>query len=123
MLSTHLNFNMSLEGKIHHEPGAGPTAEVWVVHAERRVLLTDMPGPPAACCGYVSAEAEAAAKARGHATVSELGFPSDCFVGSWLLPATGWGEAGAAAEAKARELGYEVECEPRFMDEREDGEW
>lgn len=83
--------------------------DIWIIHAERKILVTDFPGPPAAICGFVSEEARAAAAQRGYATVSEIGFPSDCHLG-----ADDWEEALRLAEQKAQEFGYRVKQEDRF---------
>lgn len=83
--------------------------EVWVIPSKKQVLVTDFPGPPAVICGFVSEDARRAAQARGYATVSELGFPSECYLGHFPEPdAGGWGQAVDVAEAKAKELGYAV---------------
>ncbi len=85
--------------------------DIWIIHSEKRILVTDFPGPPAAVCGFVSEEAAQAAEARGGvATVSEIGFPSDC----WLT-AEGWPQALALATEKAGELGYEIKTEDSFF--------
>ena len=80
------------------------TVEVWVIDLERKILVTDYPGPPASIIGYVSPEARSAAKERGCATVSELGFPSECYLGHF----DGWEAAMAVAVPKAKELGYRL---------------
>ncbi len=89
--------------------------EVWIIPAKKKILVTEYPGPPAAICGFLSQEAKEAAQKRGHATISEIGFPSECLLGSFESPTFGWGKAKEAAETKAKELGYIVEYEP-FMD-------
>lgn len=91
--------------------------EIWIIHSERRILVTNLPGPPAAVCGFVSEEARAAAQARGVATVSEIGFAKDCY-----LKANGWEEANRLAQEKAVELGYKVKYEDRFFEAVDGGE-
>jgi hypothetical protein len=96
-------------------------AEIWIIHADRKVLLTDEPGVPTSVCGFTSEAARAAAAARGYATVSEIGFPSDVHIGPFDCPAEGgWGEAGDIAEAKAKELGYKVEYYSMDLDYGDD---
>ncbi|MCL4295755.1 MAG: hypothetical protein KJ077_08510 [Anaerolineae bacterium] len=95
--------------------------DIWIIHSEKRILVSDYPGPPAAICGFISEEARAAAQQRGFATVSEIGFPTECH-----LSAEDWSEAKAVAEAKAKELGYRVKQEDMFMDSflaMDDEEW
>ncbi len=85
-------------------------AEIWVIPPERKVLLTELPGPPASILGYISEQARRAHKARGGLpTVSEIGFHKELFLGLFETPEMGWGKAGELARAKAVELGYEVE--------------
>lgn len=80
--------------------------QVWVIAQRRVVQIDDHPGTvPAIITGYVSEDAAKAAEARGYATVSEIGFPSDAFVGMF----NDWDNAWKAANEKAKELGYEVE--------------
>ena len=99
-------------------------AEVWVIPSRRVVLVTEHPGPPAEICGYVSEAAEAAHKSRGGLpTISEIGFPSDCYFGAHPVgDPWGWGKAGAIAEANAQVLGYTVEYEAFILpdDDEED---
>jgi hypothetical protein len=84
--------------------------DVWIIHSQRVILVTDDPGVPMAVCSYVSEEARDTALARGYGTVSEIGFPKDVYFGPFPEPeGGGWGEAGQIAEAKAKELGYRVE--------------
>lgn len=84
-------------------------AEIWVIPPERKVLLTELPGPPASILGYISEEARRAHKARGGLpTVSEIGFHKELFLGLFETPEMGWGKAGELARAKAVELAYEV---------------
>lgn len=83
--------------------------DVWIIHSEKRILVTDFPGPPAAVCGFVSGEAKQAAQARGYATVSEIGFPVDCHASF-----EDWTPALEFANSKAKELGYTVESEDSF---------
>lgn len=95
--------------------------DIWIIHSEKKILVSDYPGPPAAICGFVSEEARAAAQRRGFATVSEVGFPTECH-----LSAEDWAEANSIAEAKAKELGYRVKQEDMFMDSflaMDDEEW
>ena len=77
--------------------------DVWIIHAKREVLFTDLPGPPAIICGYVSEEARRSAEACGYATVSEIGFPRDCHKGF-----TSYAEASKWAADVAQGLGYTV---------------
>lgn len=85
-------------------------AEIWIIHDERKILLTDEPGVPTSVCGYVSEAARDAAMKRGYATVSEIGFPRDVHLGPFELPEEGgWGKAREIAEGKAKELGYDLE--------------
>ncbi len=84
-------------------------AEVWVIPPKKQVLVTELPGPPMEICGYVSEDAQQAAKERGRPTISEIGFSEDLFLGAYNLPLLGgWGKAKEVAEAKAKELGYSV---------------
>lgn len=107
------------------------TAEVWILPNRKQILVTDFPGPPSEICGYVSEEARQAHLARGAdslPTVSEIGFPAELFLGSFEMPlGGGWGEAQEVAEAKAKELGYEVVHEttpfPSDDDDSEDDDW
>lgn len=64
---------------------------MWVNDAERTVLCQEEQG------GVPS-----------FAIVGPDGSAKGYYVGHYDLPAQGWGEAGAVAEAKARELGYSV---------------
>jgi len=83
--------------------------DVWVIPHAKIVLLSELPGPPSCICGFVSQEAQEAAQKRGYATVSEIGFPRELYLGSFDLPVDGgWGEAEQVARAKAEELGYKV---------------
>jgi hypothetical protein len=85
-------------------------AEVWVLPASHRILVTEYPGPPMEICSPVSEEARKAIIARGWPTVSDIGFPKELFLGSFELPeGGGWGEAGKVAQEKAAELGYVVD--------------
>ncbi len=77
--------------------------DIWIIHSEKRVLVTDMPGPPTAVCGFVSNEAAQAAKERGYATVSEIGFSQDVY-----FRAETWKAAFEIADGKAEELGYDT---------------
>lgn len=87
--------------------------DVWIYHDEHRIVVTDYPGLPVKLCGYVSAEAQQAAEARGSATISEIGVSSDCMLG----PFESFEAARGAAELKAQELGgFSVICE-LFEDE------
>ena len=80
---------------------------IWIIHPEKRILVSDLPGgPPAVICGFVSVEAAQAARERGYPTVSEIGFPVDCH-----LSAPDWTEANRLAEQKAAELGYTISQE------------
>lgn len=93
--------------------------DIWIIPSEKRILVTDFPGPPAAICGYVSEEAAVAARKRGHPTVSEIGFPTDLHLG----PFDDWKTAREVADAKAKELGYAVEMEDSmFADPDEEGD-
>jgi len=88
------------------------TYEVWILRKQRKVLITEFPGPPMSICGYVSQEAKQAATARGNPTVSEIGFRKDDYLGEFQLPISGgWGEGERLAKEKAAELGFEVEYE------------
>lgn len=80
------------------------TIDIWIIHSEKRILVTDLPGPPAVVCGYVSAEAAQASKERGYPTVSEVGFPVDCY-----FQALDWQAGMALAREKAAMMGYEIE--------------
>lgn len=82
--------------------------EVWICHPSREIYVTDFPGPPAEICGYISPEARAAAKARGYATVSEIGFSVECYVGAFPEQDDGWSEALRVARQWAAELDYTV---------------
>jgi len=99
--------------------------EVWVLDERREVLVTDIPGPPASVCGFVSQEVRTAAEERGYVTVSEIGFPRDCFLGGFDLPeGNGWGKAFEVAEAKAQELGYRVVYESAWAwDDEDEAAW
>lgn len=106
---------------------ANNTIDIWIIHSERKILVTDYPGPPAAICGFVSPEAAQAAKERGHATVSEIGFPVDCH-----LSVPDWSQAQEKAQEKAKELGYTIKTEDSFdyglgdfeeEEEDDDDEW
>lgn len=77
---------------------------VWTMHKSKKIQVTDDPGVPTEVTGYVSPEAAAAAQARGHATVSEIGFNRD----DWAT-FDDWGEAQKFANEKATELGYAVD--------------
>jgi hypothetical protein len=81
--------------------------DIWIIPIQKTILVTDLPGPPAAICGYVSSEAKKAAQERGYPTVSEIGFPSDLHLG----PFHDWKAAREAAEARAQALGYTVDVE------------
>jgi hypothetical protein len=72
-------------------------AEVWIIHKRRVVLVTDVPGVPV----------DAVVTTDG--TIGGTCYPKDVFVGSYPLPAMGWGEARLVAGRKAIELGYAVE--------------
>jgi hypothetical protein len=73
--------------------------------------------------GFISEAARAAAIARGYPTISEIGFPSELYLGSFELPAEGgWGEAGRIAQAKAAELGFQVEYESFVFPSDDDAE-
>jgi hypothetical protein len=79
--------------------------EVWIIHKEKRVLVTDIHGaPPRAVCGYVSEEARQAAEARGYPTVSEIGFDTNA-----LHTFAFWDEAIAWAKVEAKTHGYRVD--------------
>ncbi len=72
----------------------------------------------ASVCDLVSEQAARAAEARGYATVSEIGFPKDCFLGSFEMPHEGgWGKAKEMAQAKAKELKYELQYESMYFDD------
>jgi hypothetical protein len=86
--------------------------EVWLIEPKRQVLVTDYPGPPGDITGFISEEARQAAQARGYATVSEIGFPSDAFLGRF----DDWPAALEIANAKAAETGFKVMREDAFMD-------
>ncbi len=90
--------------------------DVWVIANRKVIEITDMPGPPAEICGYVSPEAAAAAQARGHATVSEIGFPAECYIGDF----DDFEAAYKAARAKADELGFKVVDESDTFDDPDD---
>jgi len=97
--------------------------EVWVIPPKKQVLVTELPGPPIEICGYISKEAKRVAEKRGRATVSEIGFSEDLFLGAYNLPALGgWGEAKDVAEAKAEELGYVVKYQTLEDSYDEDGD-
>ena len=86
--------------------------EVWLIEPEKKILVTDYPGPPGAITGFVSEEARQAAQARGYPTVSEIGFPSSAYLGKF----DDWQKALEVANTKAAETGFKVAQEDRFMD-------
>ena len=86
--------------------------EVWIIEPKRQILVSDYPGPPGSICGFVSEEARQAAAARGHPTVSEIGFPSSAYLGHF----DDWPAALAVAHAKAAETGFRVVQEDRLID-------
>lgn len=97
--------------------------DIWIIHQEKKILVTDLGGVPAVLTGYVSGEAQAAAEARGWPSVSELGFPADSH-----LIADDWPEALRLAGEKAGELGYEVKQEDSFYylllnEDEDDDDW
>lgn len=83
--------------------------DVWTLHKSKRILVTDEPGVPVEVLGYVSAAAKAAAEARGHATVSEIGFEKSNHAGF-----EDWAEAQEYANLKAAALGYTVDVHSIF---------
>lgn len=95
---------------------------IWVIHQEKKILVTDLPGVPASITGYVSAEAKAAAEARGYPTVSEIGFPKDCH-----LTAGDWTQALRLAGEKGAELSYEFKQDDGLYllldQESDDNDW
>lgn len=92
--------------------------DIWIIPIEKKVLVTDFPGPPAAICGYVSEEAKNAAQERGWPTISEIGFPSDLHLG----PFHDWKAAREMAETKAQALGYTVRVEDGMFPDPDAGE-
>lgn len=72
-------------------------AEAWVIHKRRVVLVQEQLGPPSDVIIW------------SDGTVGGTYFSREAFLGSYPLPASGWGEVEAVATAKARELGYAVE--------------
>ena len=91
--------------------------DVWTMHKSKRILVTDEPGVPVEVTGYVSPEAAAAAQARGHATVSEIGFNRDDHASF-----DDWGEAQKFAFDKAEKLGYIAETHSIFEAWADDGD-
>jgi len=77
--------------------------ELWVIHSEKYILVTDLPGPPVAACGYVSEDAAKAAKERGHATISEIGFDRNIY-----HKFNNWPDALRKAGELSKELGYRI---------------
>jgi hypothetical protein len=86
--------------------------EVWILRKQRKVLITEFPGVPLSVCGYMSAEAQRNAEARGNPTVSEIGFRNDDYLGEFQIPiGGGWGDGEQIAKETAAELGFEIEYE------------
>jgi hypothetical protein len=103
------------------ENGAGEAAptdhyDLWTIHKDKRLLLTDLGGVPVSMVAYVSEDAQKAAEARGAPTISEIGFDSTCHMGF-----ADWESASTAAHAKAKELGYRLDIElyEDFADEED----
>lgn len=92
--------------------------DIWIIHSEKKIMVTDIPGVPTSVTGYVSEEAKATAEARGYPSISEIGFPTDCH-----LTADDWTEALRLASEKAAELGYKIQSEDSlYLPGRDDWE-
>lgn len=72
---------------------AQESIDVWVMHKLRVVQVSELPGVPEAVI------------VASDGTVGGTIFPREC----WLGPFTSWDKAREVAEAKAKELGYQVE--------------
>lgn len=99
-----------------------PVVDVWILHEREEILVTDLPGPPASICVFLSEEARQAALQRGHATVSEIGFAQDDHPG-FFKGEGAWADALALARQKAEELGYRVVQQDSQFEEIRDASW
>lgn len=96
---------------------AEDSIDTWIIHSLRKVLATDQPGVPTAVTFVINPEDYA----RNGPTLGNLGFDKNVYK---LF--TDWDEARKYAEAKAAELGYEVEYDNwwgREMEAEENGDW
>lgn len=93
-------------------------AEIWIIKSERKILVQTPPlGPPMSVC-VVDAKSS---RARGYTAIGDIYIEPDAIGGVFPVPEFGWGKAGEVAQAKAKELGFEVEYydhfAPRYAEE------
>jgi hypothetical protein len=94
--------------------------DVWIIHSEKKVQVTDFPGPPTAIC-FVTPEAKTQMVAEGRGpTIGELMFRRDDH-----RPFKSYDEATEYGKLKAEELGYDLDVYWSFIDTGidEDYDW
>lgn len=77
--------------------------DLWIIHAKRKILLTDMPGVPVIVTSITPEAAERIKKDGTGPTVSEVQFPADVW-----HHFDNWDDARKKADELSKELGYKA---------------
>lgn len=112
---------LSRDARTLYGAGMSGEAEIWVIKRERKILVQTPPmGPPMSCC---TVDKKSSQK-RGYVAIGDVYIEEGAMLGCFPVPDFGWGKAGEVAQAKAKELGFQVEYydhfAPRYAEDWDD---